>query len=269
MLSLARDCCCDAQAIRVIPWKPILTGWPGLLLQNTDRVDFGGSATLYVQGDWSAGLWVYLPSNAHGALLSMVDAGLTDPTAAAPYVLTIPNSTTDARGNLAFPLMYVHDYGTMASVQGHEYLTSTGNPIPANRPVYVAASRSAAAKTVSFYWGDGTTLHGMGSAGYSHTPGIAPGLAHCTVGAFYYGNLTNTPANDYFYPVRAGIMRAYLWSANLTQQNHIDVMQGNPVRTGALLLAEDMTVNPVANRVPGTTAPTGTVYGGTVKSFSA
>lgn len=210
-------------------------GTRGRAFTGSDWIDFGGQAALYVQGDWSAGLWVYLTPASHGSVIAMVGAGSGDPSAAAPYVLAIRSGPAAANGSPQFGLEYVHDVGSTSAVVGHEYLLSPVSTIPSNSWVYVGASRNSTAKTVSFYWGDGTTIYSLGNAQYSNTPGIVAGEARLTLGAFYYVNLTNTPAAGDFNPSIVQIDQAYMWGQNLTAAQHMAAMTGTP-DPGLLLL---------------------------------
>lgn len=210
--------------------------------------NFGANSALYIQGDWSAGLWVNLPANAHGALLSMVDAGSTDPSAAAPYVLTVTG------GPGTFGIEYVHDYGTTGGIVGHELLPFPSS-IPANTWTYVGVSRDATAKTVTLYTSDGGTITTVGTLSYSNTPGIEAGLAELTIGGFFYGSFSNTPNNSLFYPAISNVASAYMWSGNLTSAQHLAAAQGTLASTGLVLDVGNLGATPPVS----TTTTTGTL----------
>ena len=231
----------------------------GIQFTGLDYIDFGTLQTLYVQSDWSVGLWVFLAANAHGNLVSMLNAGDSANYAlgAACYVLSVRSGASDANGNPQFGLEYVHDNN-----QGHEYLYSPSSTVPANRWVYVGASRNSAAKTVTFYWGDGTNVYSLGSASYSNMPGVTGGQAHLTLGAFWYENFSNTPANSDFYPAISQMASAFMWAGNLAQADHAAAMSGQPSQSGLLLDVTDLTTNPVISNSPVTGTLQGFVHGG-------
>lgn len=189
-------------------------------------IDFGTNANLYVTGDWSAGLWIYLPSNAHGSLLGRVNAGtlIIQGEGSNAYSLSI-------MGSPPFGVIYEHDsYLTTSNV----LVNFPDAGVPANQWLYLGASRVAATQTVTLYMStDGKTMTTLGSGVYpSGSPPAGDGAnagAHMTLGDFWYAGGCNTPPSEnFYYPAINVIAEAYMWDAALTSAQHLAAASGAP-----------------------------------------
>ncbi len=185
---------------------------------GTDKVDWGTNDTLYrITGDLTIAMWIKLPSNASGSLLQYGGtSGSISPTNADPYGMTVQGSSG------AWNILYVHDSVSPNSNQSHTFATA----IPNDTWVFIAIVRDITGSQVTMYKafvGD-TSLTTVGTFTFTHPPG---GTSSGGKG-LYIGNRHDSSTSFGLGPLTGTIEEYYIWSRQLTTDELLAAMQGNP-----------------------------------------
>jgi len=229
-----------------------------------DFANFGNLASLYINGDWSAGVWVKFPTGANGSILSFGCLGDSSPSGHFAYLL---NVTSD--GAAGYNILYSHDSGTSAGIVSMAPVIFATH-IQANVWTYIGISRSASSQTVTLFVGNGQTVSTFATQPYTlpvntASMGSDPSFQLGTANVIYF---QNPPGPGYFSPELVILANVYMWSRQTTQPDHVSAMNGTPP-TSSLIFNCAAQNTPVVSTTALTGTLTATLNGSTIVSTTA
>lgn len=169
-------------------------------------LNWGHNDPLLILGDLAIGMWIRLPSNAAGTLITRYALVPISDQGVNAYEL-------DIYGDGPFDITYWHEYVTGNEVYSHTFPTS----IPVDQWTYVGITRNSTAMTVTCYVGNGQALRTVGTWSYANNPDQDWTACQVLVGVQYSGAQTV-----------ATIQEHYIASRQWSVSDHIAAMLGTP-----------------------------------------